>query len=110
VVTLSGSFVTALGGPNRRGRVFVPVIDFVRRFTWAPGRPAQRIYQACGSFEGLGPDNEAFAGVLRRTGADLVTEQHPDGHHWHNWRDRLGAALAHVVPGGDPTRLGSVAW
>ena len=54
------------------------------------------------------PRGEALTRDNLRTGAELVAEQHPDGHHWHNWRDRLGAALAHTVRGGDPTRIGSV--
>ena len=108
LVLLSGSFVTALGGPTNRGRVFVPVIDFMHRFTAQPGFPAHRIYQACGAFEGLAPDNEAFTPVLRSTGADVLAGLQPDGHHWHNWRDRLGEALTHTVAGGDPSVLGTV--
>lgn len=95
---LSGSFVTAPGGRLRRGDEFVPVIDFMERFGTNPGRPAARIYQSCGSYEGLAPEHRAFTAVLRRTGADLVSEEVLDGHHWHNWRDRLGAALRHTLP------------
>jgi enterochelin esterase family protein len=108
LVLLSGSFVTALGGPMQRGPKFQPVIDFMERFAAGPGLPAHRIYQACGAYEGLAPDNRALTPILESTGAALVVEEVPDGHHWHNWRDRLGAALTHVLPGADPHRLGTV--
>ena len=108
LVLLSGSFVTALGGPMERGPRFLPVIDFMERFTAAPGRPATRIYQACGEYEGLAPDNRQFTPILESTGADVVFEEVPDGHHWHNWRDRLATALTHTLPGGDPGAAGTV--
>jgi enterochelin esterase family protein len=108
LVLLSGSFVTALGGPMQRGPQFSPVIDFMKRFTVDSGRPADRIYQACGEYEGLVPDNRVFTPVLEATGAEVVYEEAPDGHHWHNWRDRLGAALIHTLPGSDPTAASSV--
>ena len=108
LVLLSGSFVTALGGPMQRGPRFLPVIDFMERFAADLGRPAARIYQGCGSYEGLAPDHRAFTPVLEATGAALVHEEAPDGHHWHNWRDRLGAALAHALPGGHTTAAGTV--
>jgi enterochelin esterase family protein len=105
LVLLSGSFVTALGGPMQRGPRFQPVIDFMERYAADPGRPADRIYQACGEYEGLAPDNRAFTPILESTGAAVVVEGVPDGHHWHNWRNRLGAALCHTVPHSDVTAL-----
>jgi len=108
LVLLSGSFVTAVGGPMQRGPHFQPIIDFMARFTADPGRPAARIYQACGAYEGLAPDNRAFTSVLDRTGAAVRFEEARDGHHWHNWRDRLGAALVHTLSGADPATTGTV--
>ncbi len=105
---LSGSFVAALGGPMGRGDQFRPVVHFMERFAADPGRPAARIYQSCGSYEGLAPEHRRFEPVLRRTGAELLSEEVPDGHHWHNWRDRFAAALAHTLPSRNPTSLGTV--
>jgi enterochelin esterase family protein len=108
LVLLSGSFVTALGGPMRRGEQFLPVIGFLERFAADPLRPAARIYQSCGAYEGLAPDHRAFVPVLRGTGAAVVSEEVPDGHHWHNWRDRLSAALTHTLPREHPVVPGTV--
>ncbi len=108
LVLLSGSFVTTLGGPMNRGEHFRPVVDFMRRFTARPGRPATRIYQSCGSYEGLAPEHRAFEPVLRQTGAALVSEEVRDGHHWHNWRDRLASALIHTLPSKSPVSPGTV--
>jgi enterochelin esterase family protein len=108
VVLLSGSFVTALGGPMGRGERFLPVIDFMERFTAQPARPAARIYQSCGAYEGLAPDNQAFTPVLAATGGTVHYEEVPDGHHWHNWRDRLAAALTHTLPDSRPADAGTV--
>ena len=104
LVLLSGSFVTALGGPMQRGEQFARVIDFMERFTDDPGHPAARIYQAWGEYEGLVPDNRAFAPILEGTGAQTIYQEVPDGHHWHNWRDRLGEALSHTFSGLDAVR------
>ncbi len=109
LVLLSGSFVTALGGPTERGPMFLPIIDFMERFQADPGRPAARIYQAVGVYEGLAPDNRAFASHLERAGADHVYEEARDGHHWHNWRDRLGPALTHTLAGSNPGAMSNVA-
>jgi enterochelin esterase family protein len=108
LVLLSGSFVTALGGPMERGERFLPVIDFMERFAADPGRPAARIYQACGDYEGLAPDNRAFTPILEATGASLRHELTPDGHHWHNWRDRLADALPHTLAAMGKGRPGTV--
>lgn len=108
LVLLSGSFVTALGGPYKRGPFFLPTIDFVRRFKEDPRQPAQRIYQACGIYEGLAPDNRKFTPLLVSTGAAVTYEEHRDGHHWHNWRNRLARGLSVALGSGDPPP--SVTW
>ncbi len=103
---LSGSFVTRLGGPTQRGPMFLPVIDFLARFRQDLRPPAPVVYQACGEYEGLAPDNRWFAEVLGETVEQLHYREAPDGHHWHHWRDQLGPALALTVPGADPAIAG----
>ena len=39
LILQSGSFVTALGGPHRRGPVFAPVVEFMRCISFPPGPP-----------------------------------------------------------------------
>lgn len=108
LVLLSGSFVSALGGPNQRGPHFLPTIEFVRQFDEDPRRPAAHIYQACGLYEGLAPDNRRFHPLLVSTGATVTYEEHRDGHHWHNWRNRLARGLCLTLGSGDPPP--SVTW
>jgi enterochelin esterase family protein len=97
-VLLSGSFVTALGGPLNRGAPFQPVIEFVKTFTAEPGRPVDRMSVAVGIFEGLLEDNRALLPVLESTGADVGYEEVVDGHHWQSWRNSLGEALRDLLP------------
>ena len=97
-VLLSGSFVTALGGPLNRGAPFQPVIEFVKAFTAKPGRPVDRMSVAVGIFEGLLEDNRALLPVLESTGADVAYEEVVDGHHWQSWRNSLGEALRDLLP------------
>jgi enterochelin esterase family protein len=98
-VLLSGSFVTALGGPLNRGAPFGPVIGFMEEFTAAPGHPVDKVSMAVGVFEGLLEDNRAFLPVLESTGADVSYEEMVDGHHWQSWRTSLGEALRELLPG-----------
>lgn len=106
LILYSGAFVTALGGPSGRGQRYLPVVEFMRRFRADPGNPAARIYQSCGKYEGLVPDNRFLSPVLRDTGADAVYEETPDGHHFHNWRDTMKAAFTHTL-GGVATTMGA---
>lgn len=98
MVLLSGSFVTALGGPLQRGAPFGPVIEFMEAFAGAPGRPAERVAMAVGVFEGLLEDNRALMPVLEATGADVDLEEVVDGHHWQSWRNSTGRALRRLLP------------
>ena len=98
-VLLSGSFVTALGGPLHRSVApFEPVIEFVKTFTGKPGRPVDRMSVAVGIFEGLLDDDRALLPVLESTGAEVRYEEVVDGHHWQSWRDSLGKALRDLLP------------
>ncbi len=99
---LSGTFITELGGPWRRGPELQPIVDFTRAFTAAPGLPVPRTWMACGRYEGLAADNRAFVPHLEAAGIEVTYEESRDGHHWQNWRnnigDALGALLAPALP------------
>ena len=69
---------------------------------------ATRAYVSCGAYEGLAEDVRAFVPALGATGTDVRYEQVADGHHWTNWRNRLGAALTTLFPGEDPDAVGNV--
>jgi enterochelin esterase-like enzyme len=98
-VLLSGTFITATGGPWHRSTALQPVVDFVDAFTADPRDPAQRAWVACGAYEALSQDNRAFLPVLRRAVAEVVYEEPLDGHHWQHWRNNLGDALRALAPG-----------
>ncbi len=95
---LSGSFVTATGGPLRRGPLFEPVIAFMKTFAGDPGTPVEQAWMAVGIFEGLVDDNRAFRRVLEAAGIDVHYEEVVDGHHWQSWRNSLGEALRDLLP------------
>ncbi|CAN5363910.1 N/A [soil metagenome] len=101
-ILLSGSFVTATGGPMRRGPLFEPVIAFMKAFTENPGQPSDQVWMAVGTFEGLVADNRAFRIVLEATGMAVQYEEVADGHHWQSWRNLLGGALLDLLPAGLP--------
>ena len=99
LICQSGSFVTRLGGPYRRGPVFAPVVEFMAAFAANPGDLPPRVHLSCGRFDGLIGDNRIFAQQLRDLGVDVVSETVPDGHNWENWRDRLRAGLVYAITG-----------
>lgn len=103
LVLQSGSFVTSLGGPHRRGPVFVPVVAFMREFEVTPGVLPATMHLSCGRYDGLHADDMAMAQRLSDRGVNVGWEDALDGHHWGNWRDRLRAGLRHVLPGSHPT-------
>ncbi len=99
LISHSGSFVTALGGPFRRGRVFQPVVSFMGRLLADPGRLPAAAYLSCGRYDGLAADNRRMAEALARLGVDVTYQEVRDGHSWENWRDRLQASLGAMFPG-----------
>ncbi len=101
LVLLSGTFITAVGGPFDRSPELQPVIDFVAEFAAAPGPPANEAWVACGAYEGLRDDNRVFVPVLRDAGMDVHYEEPNDGHHWQSWRNNLGDALRALLPPSD---------
>ena len=102
LVLLSGSFVTGLGGPWKRGPLLRPVVDFVARFTEEPGRPSDRVWMAVGAYETLADDNRRFRPVLQGTGMAVSYREPLDGHHWQSWRNSLGEALRALLPADPP--------
>ena len=59
----------------------------------APGRPADRVYQACGIYESLIYYNRSLYPLLQDTGMTVRFTEVRDGHNWENWRDRLREAV-----------------
>ena len=57
----SGSFAFTDIGHHRRGPVFDPVVKFINAFRENPGRPAQRLFISCGTYESL--HGAAAAGI-----------------------------------------------
>jgi enterochelin esterase family protein len=95
----SGSFAFSDIGPHRRTAVFDPVAEFVNRFREEPGRPAERIYLSCGTYESLIYENRSLVPRLQATGMEVRYTEARDGHNWENWRDRLREALSWLFPG-----------
>lgn len=104
LILQGGSFVTALGGPYRRGPVLAPVARWMARFLGgAPALP-DRLHLSCGRFDGLIGDNRRMVEFLAGRGIDVAFADSPDGHDWVCWRDHLDFALEHVLSGAiDPT-------
>ena len=83
----------------RRGPAFDPVVEFVNTFRDAPGRPAERLFMACGTYEPMIYYNRSMVPLLQATGMDVRWEEARDGHNWENWRDRLRTGLSWLFPG-----------
>ncbi|MCB9703453.1 MAG: enterochelin esterase [Myxococcales bacterium] len=95
----SGSFAFTDIGENRRGPAFDRVVSFVNAFREAPGRPAEKVFVSCGTYESLIYENRSMVPLLQTTGMDIRYEEARDGHNWENWRDRLRIALSWIFPG-----------
>jgi len=105
LILLSGSFVTATGGPWNRSPEMQSVIDFMADFADAPGTPASRAWMTCGAYEALSGDNREFVPSLAAAGIGVRYTEPLDGHHWTSWRDGIGEALQDLAApvGGDGT-------
>jgi enterochelin esterase family protein len=99
LLLLSGSFAFTDIGENRRGPAFDPVIRFVNTFRARPGRPADKLFVACGTYEPLIYENRSMVPLLQSTGMDVRYVEARDGHNWENWRDRLREGLSWLFPG-----------
>jgi enterochelin esterase family protein len=95
----SGSFVFTDIGQHDRGPVFDRVVRFVNEFRANPGRPAQRVFQTCGTYESMIYYNRSLVPLFQATGMELRYSEARDGHNWENWRDRLREGLSWLFPG-----------
>ena len=95
----SGSFAFTDIGENKRGPNFVRVVDFINGFRDRPGKPSEKVYLSCGTYESLIYENRTMVPVLQGTGMDVRYEEARDGHNWENWRDRLRSGLSWLFPG-----------
>ncbi|MBL9104553.1 MAG: hypothetical protein JNL82_26650 [Myxococcales bacterium] len=95
----SGSFAFTDIGENKRGPAFARVVDFVNGFRDQPGKPSEKVYVSCGTYESLIYENRTMVPVLQATGMDVRYEEARDGHNWENWRDRLRSGLSWLFPG-----------
>lgn len=95
----SGSFAFTDIGPNRRGPAFDPVVDFVNAFRREPGRPSDKVFMSCGTYESLIYENRSMVPLLKDTGMEVRYVEARDGHNWINWRDRLRQGLSWLYPG-----------
>ncbi len=95
----SGSFAFTDIGEHRRGPAFDPVVEFVNAFRKQPGRPCEKIFISCGTYESLIYENRSMVPFLQATGMDVRYVEARDGHNWENWRDRLRIGLSYLFPG-----------
>jgi enterochelin esterase family protein len=95
----SGSFAFTDIGRHKRGPHFDPVVDFVNAFRDNPGRPSERIFVCCGTYESLIYENRSMVPLLQATGMEIRYVEARDGHNWENWRDRLREGLSWLFPG-----------
>lgn len=95
----SGSFAFTDIGESKRGPAFAPVVEFVNAFREKPGKPSDKVYVSCGTFESLIYENRSMVPFLQGTGMDVKYEEARDGHNWENWRDRLRGGLSWLFPG-----------
>ena len=75
------------------------MVQFVNGFRRAPGRPSDKVFVSCGTYESLIYENRSLVPVLQGTGMDVRWVEARDGHNWENWRDRLRESLSRLFPG-----------
>jgi enterochelin esterase family protein len=95
----SGSFAFSDIGHHGRSPLFDSVASFVNGFREEPGRPAERVFQTCGTYESLIYENRSLFPLLQTTGMEVRFVEARDGHNWENWRDRLREGLSWLFPG-----------
>ncbi len=95
----SGSFAFTDIGESKRGPAFARVVEFINTFRDQPGKPSEKVYVSCGTYESLIYENRTMVPVLQATGMDVRYEEARDGHNWENWRDRLRSGLSWLFPG-----------
>ena len=82
---------------TRSHPVFHRAARLVAALKRAPALPPTRVYVSTGELEGLADENRALADFLDDHGVEVRFDSAWDGHHWHNWRDRLRDALMWVL-------------
>ncbi len=95
----SGSFAFTDIGEHHRGATFDPVVEFMNAFRREPGRPSDKVFVSCGTYESLIYENRSLVPLLQETGMEVRYVEARDGHHWENWRDRLREGLSWLFPG-----------
>lgn len=95
----SGSFAFSDIGHHQKGPLFDPVVEFVNAFREEPGRPTDKVFLSCGTYEPLIYENRSIVPVLHSTGMEVRYVEARDGHNWDNWRDRLREGLSWLMPG-----------
>jgi enterochelin esterase family protein len=98
LVLQSGSFILDRGLLESRDPLFERVADLLELIREDAARLPLRIFMSCGVYEGLIEQNRAFARFLGEQSIEVRFVETRDGHHWHNWRDQLAAALAWTLP------------
>ncbi len=95
----SGSFAFTDIGRHHRGPTFDPVVEFMNAFRDNPGKPSDKVFMCCGTYESLIYENRSLVPLLQATGMDVRYVEARDGHNWINWRDRLREGLSWLYPG-----------
>jgi enterochelin esterase-like enzyme len=95
----SGSFAFTDIGANKRGPAFEPVVRFVNAFRQNPGKPSEKVFVSCGTYETLIYENRSMVPLLQSIGMDVKYVEARDSHNWENWRDRLREGLSWLFPG-----------
>ncbi|HRC85610.1 MAG TPA: alpha/beta hydrolase-fold protein, partial [Thermoanaerobaculia bacterium] len=95
----SGSFAFTDIGHHKRGPAFDPVVEFVNAFRNSPGKPSEKVFVSCGTYESLIYENRSLVPLLQNTGMEVRYSEARDGHNWENWRDRLRQGLSWLFPG-----------
>ncbi|MFZ4579283.1 MAG: alpha/beta hydrolase [Myxococcota bacterium] len=95
----SGSFAFTDIGEQKRGPAFNQVVRFMNEFRENPGRPSDKVYVSCGTYESLIYENRSMVPFLQATGMEVRYDEARDGHNWENWRDRLQVGLSWLFPG-----------
>ncbi len=95
----SGSFAFTDIGRHHRGPNFDPVVEFMNAFRDNPGKPSEKVFMCCGTYESLIYENRSLVPLLQATGMDVRYIEARDGHNWINWRDRLREGLSWLFPG-----------
>lgn len=95
----SGSFAFTDIGEHQRSPTFDPVVEFMNAFRNKPGRPSEKVFVSCGTYESLIYENRSLVPLLQETGMEVRYVEARDGHNWENWRDRLREGLSWLYPG-----------